>query len=47
MNQNEQAIVAAQQAVANNAEDDKRYVELGMAYFTGQMEEARAAFRKR
>ena len=47
MNQNEQTIAAAQQAVANNADNDKRYVELGMAYFeAGQMEEARAAFQQ-
>ncbi|MEZ4659353.1 MAG: tetratricopeptide repeat protein [Caldilineaceae bacterium] len=47
MNQNEQTIAAAQQAVADAPQDDKLYVELGMAYFdAGRLEEAAAAFQQ-
>lgn len=46
MNQHNQTIGAAQRAVAHNPQDDKLYVELGMAYFEAdQMEEARTAFQ--
>lgn len=45
MNQQEQTIAAAQQAVASNPNDSGLYVQLGMAYFEAeQLEAAAAAF---
>ena len=46
MNQQEQTIAAAQQAVANNPHDDALQIELGMAYFAAErFDAARAAFQ--
>lgn len=45
MNQQEQTIAAAQQAVASNPQESELYVQLGMAYFEAErLEEATAAF---
>ena len=45
MNQPEQTLAAAQQAVASNPNDDAQHIQLGMAYFeAGRFDEATAAF---
>lgn len=47
MNQQEQIITAAEQAVAHHPNDDTLYVQLGMAYFEAdQLDKAKAAFQQ-